>query len=207
MQHHGQHEILNERLDPRPLFEMLKQGTTDLHRKMQILLPVLHNNLTLSQYKNFLTRQLGFYIPIEEHIFEFLSHERDPFDMPSRKKVPLLISDLNALGIPFHDIHDIPICGAIKEIADMPDLVGVLFVLEELTLDSQVIYKRLKEHLPLADNQLKFYHGYGRDTYEMWYKFRAIAENLVTGVEKEQAVTRARATFIKLKNWLKMNEI
>jgi heme oxygenase (biliverdin-IX-beta and delta-forming) len=202
-----QHEYLSQKIDRRPLFEMLKQGTTDLHRKMQILSPVLHHHVTLSQYKDFLLRQLGFYIPIEEQVFEFLSLGRDPFDMENRKKVPLLIADLNALGVSFQEIHDIPICGAIKEIGSMAELVGVLFVIEELTLDSQIVYKKLKDQLPLADNQLQFYKGYGRDTYEMWYKFRAISEALLSEEDKEEAVTRARITFIKFKNWLKMNEV
>jgi len=201
------HEVLSQKIDQRPLFDMLKQGTADLHRKMQVVLPVLHNNLTLSQYQDFLMRQLGFYIPVEEQILEFLSHGRDPFDIQSRRKVLLLIGDLKALGVSYQEIHDVPICGGVREIASMAELVGVLYVLESLTLDSQFIYKKLKDFLPLADNQLQFYHGYGRETYEMWFMFRAIAETFIVEKDKEQVVQRARVTFIKLKNWLKMNEL
>lgn len=202
-----QHEILGLKIDPRPLFDMLKQGTIDLHRKMQIVLPVLRNNLSLSQYQDFLIRQLGFYIPVEEQILEFLSHGRDSFDMQSRRKVSFLIGDLKELGVSYQDINGIPICGGIREINSMPELVGVLYVLESLTLDSQFIYKKLKDLLPLADNQLQFYRGYGRETYEMWFGFKAIAEASIAEKDKEQVMQRARVTFIKLKNWLKMNEL
>lgn len=202
-----QHEVLNQKIDSRSLFDLLKKGTTDLHRKMQTLSPVLHNNLSVTHYKHFLLRELGFYIPAEEHIAEFIFHGKDFFDFQSRRKVPLLIADLRALGVSLEEIHDVAICGALKEISTAAELVGVLYVLEGQTLDSQVIYKNLREHLPLADNQLQFYHGYGRETYEMWYKFRAMAENLIEDTEKEEAVTRARVTMIKLKNWLRMNEV
>lgn len=202
-----QHEILNTGNDSVPLFEMLKKGTTDLHRKMQAVMPLLDNRPSLSQYKNFLFRQLGFFIPVEEHIAEFISHGKDFFDFEFRRKVPLLIGDLRSLGVSTEDIQEVAVCGALKEISSAADLVGVLYVLEGQTLDSQVIYKNLREHLPLADNQMQFYRGYGRETYEMWYKFRAMAENLIEPAEKEQVVTRARVTMIKLKNWLRMNEV
>lgn len=202
-----QHEPFVEKIDPRPLFEMLKQGTTDLHRKIESLLPVFRNDFTLQQYKNFLMRLLGFYIPIEDHIADFFSHRKDMFEMQTRKKVPLLIADLLALGTPMHLIYEVPICAAIKEIDTMPEMVGVLYALEHMTLEEQIIAKKLKEHLPLADNQLQYYSAYGKHTYEMWYQFRALSESLIQQNEKEIAVTRARATFIKFKNWMKMNEI
>ena len=191
----------------RSLFDLLKLGTTDLQRKIEMVLPLTRNDLTFSKYREFLSRLLGFYIPVEEHISDFLSHQTDPFQMEKRSKVPLLISDLRALSAPMDEIHQIPICGAIKEISSMAELVGVLYATESLTLSSAHVLDHLRRYIQLNENQIKFFSGYKQETHRMWALLRATSEAYVNEQGKETAVTRARSTFIKFKNWMKMSEV
>ena len=187
------------------LFEMLKDGTREMHREIDLALPVMKQDLTLDQYGAHLLNLLGFYIPLEEHIMSFMSemHNWASFEMHRRLKSQLLISDLIALGEMPTTLTQIPLCHEIRKINTVAELAGVLYVIEGLTLTSQITQRKLKAQLLLDEKQIRYYTGYAGNTFEIWNKLRFQAENIVADYEKSDAVRSARYTFVSLMNWLK----
>ncbi len=185
------------------LFETLKQSTQESYQEVEASLPFMSLSCTREQYREHLVNLLGFYIPLEENINLFVDGKLNlaPFEFSKRSKSLKIISDLVSLGATANDLAAIPLCYSIKAINNLPELVGVYYFVERLALTGQIIQRELRSELKLDDKAISYYAGYGKDTFQMWNKFRFQSESNVTELEKVDAVISARGALRNFKLW------
>jgi heme oxygenase len=122
-------------------------------------------------------------------------------DYASRRKLPLLTRDLQALGL---SPAALPICEQLPECQDTAAAFGCLYVFEGASLGGQAL-------LPLVANRLglqpahgaAFLASYGDQVTGMWRRFGAALEEWCESPERRAtAVAAAVSTFECLGAWL-----
>jgi heme oxygenase len=192
------------------ILESLKVGTHSLHLQLENhprLQRVVREDLQLDDYQELLTLLLGYYVPFEEKLAGWMKDARPAFDFDfeARRKVPLLLRDLQTLGRPVSEPADVPHCTNLPSIDSPSRVLGCLYALEGATLGGKVVAKCLKRSLNLdADGGASFYHGYGPDTGPMWHSFSALLTACIAREDIEAApmIEAARETFSSLDDWL-----
>lgn len=181
------------------LFEKLKIQTLSQHKDIEQHVPILRPGFSREEYRAYLERLLGFYGPVEERFKNLDPAWVEALELEKRKKTHLLKSDIQALGgVPSStsSLKEVPATDSAAQI------VGLLYVLEGSTLGGQILKKRLKENLNLADDEMQFFSGYGPHTGSMWMKFKEKAEELVDVQAHDEVVASAQNTFECYKNWI-----
>lgn len=119
-----------------------------------------------------------------------------PIDLPAREKLPLLIRDLEDLGID-HEKLDIEFAAAyLPAITSLPAAVGCLYVLEGSTLGGNVIYKALKKSPATSSFPMNYYCCYGAQTGAMWKAFTdQINAMQISEHDEAEIITNAKQTF------------
>ena len=77
----------------------LRQRTLRYHLQLRQRLDLFHHLATLDDYRRLLEKFLGFYGPLEAALEKQLNRRAGGFDFDHRRKVPMLVSDLRALGV------------------------------------------------------------------------------------------------------------
>lgn len=184
---------------------MLKMKTARDHKEIEGAFSVMHENFTLVDYKNLLTKLYGFYYGIEKLMMESNLDRIIDLDYSKRSKIGLLKSDLEFFGYCADEISEIrkfiPWSLSFAE----GQVLGVLYVLEGSTLGGQIITRHLREKFEFQDNNgLSFFNCYGSLTGKMWKEFQAVLDDHLNSTEKiQQAVDAAQTTFRELGRWLK----
>ncbi|HSN28798.1 MAG TPA: biliverdin-producing heme oxygenase, partial [Kofleriaceae bacterium] len=114
-----------------------------------------------------------------------------------RRKAPLLLGDLRALGD-----HVPPAwCAVLPDTSSLARRLGIAYVLEGSTLGGRYILANMPA--ALADVPTAFLQGYGPATGASWKAYAAIAERLLASRDAlEDAIAGARDTFECLIDWL-----
>ena len=174
-----------------------KDETRDLHELAETHVRILDANATVNDYRLYLRAMYGFHAPIEEMFVGDSDLAEHGFGAPLRRKAPLLLGDLRALGD-----HVPPIwCTVLPDSSSLARRLGIAYVLEGSTLGGRFILA----HMPaqLAGVPTAFLQGYGPSTGASWKAYAAIAERLLaTRVLLDDAIAGARDTFECLIEWL-----
>lgn len=153
-------------------------------------------------YGQLLLRMLAFYRPMEKALAQIACNELGLND-GNRRKTPLLIRDLLAIGVSRQQVAAVP-DAAIPEFTGPAGALGCCYVLEGATLGGQIIAKRLKTILHLDQAYgAAFFNGYGRATGTMWRSYCAVLNSQVKDPASYHAATAAAcATFEHLESCL-----
>jgi heme oxygenase len=201
------------------LLHALREGTQDLHERIESRLDIPARLTTPDAYRTLLERFFGYYSPLED-ILAAPERAADRaalgLDLGDRRKAGLLESDLRDLGLSVSDVAGLARCpaGLLPSPRGAAALAGCAYVLEGATLGGQVIGRHLDRALGRHPGGpgARFFHGYGARTGAMWQRFRQTAEALLAREETnrpgsggpitDQAVAAARQTFIGMEDWV-----
>ena len=168
----------------------LREATRVVHKRVESALPLLDPNLTRERYTRVVEALHGFYAEIEPVIAHALAGDCDPNRSQSRAKLPLLETDLRALGRTPTHIARLPRCATLPYAGTASHALGVLYVLEGATLGGQIIAKHLSQRLAIeAGTGGAFFHGYGDATRAMWTVFCERVDR-VDSIDTRNAIDR-----------------
>jgi len=202
----------------RPL-DFIRQGTHDLHERLERRLDITSHFSSLESYRQLLVRFYGFYATLEE---DFQSSECEAawieldLRFKDRQKLTGLAHDLLFLGLQPSDLSLLNrypnACPS--RLISTPQLIGSTYVVEGATLGGQIIGVHLERMLGLkpGGQGAKFFSGYGARTGIMWRGFRNCVERHFSRsgnagesgrpASIQSAVDSARAVFTNLESWL-----
>lgn len=179
----------------------LRQKTLRLHLRLKQELDLWRRLMTLEEYRRLIERFLGFYAPVETALERHFNRRAGGFDFERRRKVPLLVSDLRALGV--KQFKTLPRCASLPMISSTPHAFGCLYALEISTLGGQIIARHLNREFGVSPGSgCSFFHSYGDQTVMMWSDLgQQIKKYAVTDEIEEAMIGAAVETFIKLEQW------
>src|SRR5215467_6457239 len=123
----------------------LRQKTLRLHLRLKEEIGLCRRLTSLEDYRRLLERFLGFYGPVESALERHFNRRAGGFDFERRRKVPMLVSDLRALGV--KDLTALPRCAILPALDSAPQAFGCLYALEISTLGWQFVARHLNRSL------------------------------------------------------------
>jgi heme oxygenase len=185
------------------MIEPLKESTAKQQQELErVLIPMIKEVNTSDKYVRLLALLYGYYYPVEQHIAAHMDISF-PGGFERRRKANLLLDDIAAIsGEPATAPSlstDLP------EIVDNAQVLGAMYVLENLTLSGQLISHILIRNLQTAElpRAITFFQGYGSDTLSYWDTFVHYLQGYHGTEEQQQRVLdAAAATLLKFKAWV-----
>lgn len=149
--------------------QSLKTVTQPLHdalEKSPLAQSLASGTVNLSTYKTYLSKLYTLHAYCESEVAAFAEWGEYGIDPDQRRRLPMLIDDLNALGI---NPSDLPLSFHWNHTWDFPTAVGVMYVLEGSTMGGMYLAQRLLL-LTGHDGQpaTRYFRGYGDETIPMW---------------------------------------
>lgn len=176
----------------------LRRATHDLHRELQGRLPLLAADLTQPRYTAIVAAFYGLYRPLETALTPQASC-LPALQWERRRKVKALQHDLRMLGLSDAAIAALPASDHLPAIADVPAMLGCLYVVEGATLGGQIIRARLQTTLGVTETTgAAFFAGYGATTEPMWQAYLRCLDRMADG---ERVQASAQATFAAFLAW------
>lgn len=186
------------------ILQRLREQTHESHKRLEVRLDLLHAALSLDRYRRLLARFYGFYVPVETSLAGLCQNNVPDLQFTQRRKVHLLVQDLEALGLSQQQVRELPLCNNGPTLSSFPQALGCLYVLEGATLGGQIISRHLHSvHGIHPENGGAFFGSYGPNVGRMWRAFGATL-TAYAGVQEEEAVIIGAAcdTFATLETWL-----
>lgn len=155
---------------PSSVHARLRQETAGAHARLEAEVDIFARTSDPSARADLARRFHGFHAGAEA-VLEPLLGGIDGLDFAGRRRTPVIEADLRALG---HALPDRPEAKG-PALADVPEALGLLYVLEGSTLGGRVIRKQLLK----AGQDLKglgFLDPYGEAVAERWRSFLAILD-------------------------------
>lgn len=182
------------------LLARLKSETRAAHDEIEATVDVSERFSSLERYRGLLERFYGFHASWDPRLEAALD---DPGFAAPRRKLPLLVRDLKALGAQA-SIPWLPVCADIAPLASRAAALGSMYVLEGSTLGGTLLAKTAERRLQVtAATGGAYFHSYGPDVGPMWKRFGGYAEATVAPRDHSAAVDAALATFATLQSWLR----
>lgn len=180
----------------------LRQKTLRLHLGLKERLDLFRYLTTHEDYRRLLERYLGFYGPIESALERHFNRRAGGFDFERRRKVPMLVSDLRALGV--KNLTSLPRCGALPTLDSAPQAFGCLYALEISTLGGQFVARHLNRSLGIGPGSgCSFFNCYGDNAVRMWGEFGQQIKKYAVTTDIEEAMSDAAIeTFVLLEQWM-----
>jgi len=150
--------------------------------------------ISRSDYVDLLARLYGFHRP-----FERAARAVHAFDLAGRGRSGMIATDLAAFGV---GAQGLPLCDDMRIDGGEPGLLGALYVVEGSALGGVPIARALERRY--AQDQRRFFLGYGERQGAMWRELVARLETLA-GAEAAQdaAITAAVGTFARFEEWMR----
>ena len=182
--------------------QLLREATRLAHTRIEGVLPFLDPALTRARYTRVVEAFYGFYAPLEPSIVRAAESDGAALALELRAKLPLLATDLRALGRTPAEVLALARCCSVPVVASSSQAIGILYVIEGATLGGQVIRKHLRDRLEIdAAGGAAFFTGYGAMTGAMWTRFVEHVNHSRT-IQTDVAVNAAVDTFQRLTQWL-----
>lgn len=181
----------------------LRSATWPAHQQLEKRIDVKRRFATHAAYLGHLEKMWGFCAGLESRIDDRVFAAALP-DYGQRRKLPLLASDLVALGLKPAAIERLPRCEALPACPDTASAFGCAYVLEGATLGGRTLLPVVEARLGLsAANGAAFLASYGAAVTAMWQDFGAALDRWCADpVRRDQAAAAAVATFDALGDWL-----
>lgn len=155
---------------------------------------------TLADYRSLLARFYGFHSIFEERAGAMAP---EPVAFQHRRKTPLLLQDLEALGLEAEAIARLPRCAPLMPLSAPAAVMGSLYVVEGSTLGGAIIAKAVERRLSLnARHGCAYFRSYGRNTAAMWKAFGAALSAWASPETEDLVVESAQRTFATMHDWL-----
>lgn len=180
------------------LLESLKSATAGHHARVEAAMPSLDQLATPAGYAAALRALHGFHAAWEPAIWHTPGMAEAGVD-GGRRKLPLLVTDLRALGL-----HPLRPEAPAAHLAGTAEALGALYVLEGAMLGGRIIHRRVAGPLGVTPaHGAAYYHGYGDGTGERWKAFGAALTRWADARSAAPAVVAgAVACFAALESWL-----
>jgi heme oxygenase len=180
----------------------LRQKTLMLHLRLKQRIDLFHHLKTLEDYRRLLEKFMGFYGTLEITLAKQFNRRAGGFDFERRRKVPMLVSDLRALG--FKQFTTLPRCASLPAISSTSQAFGCLYALEISTLGGQILTRHLNRVFGVSPGSgCSFFHSYGDQTVMMWRDLgQQINKYAVTDEIEEAMIGAAVETFVRLEQWM-----
>ena len=181
----------------------LRTATWRSHQALEKRLDVKTRFSSTSAYREHLERMWGFCAELEQRLAHHLTVDALP-DFEARRKAPLLVSDLRALGADYASLERLPRCRDIPACDDAAAALGCAYVFEGATLGGRTLLPMVQSRLGLtADHGAAFLASYGGKVTAMWQTF-GVALDAWCAIPQRQAAATAAAveTFDALNQWL-----
>jgi heme oxygenase len=189
------------------ILKRLKLATRESHIALERQLPLMNSDLARDEYRQFVSRFLGFYAPLERQLLAAPYWKVLAFDYSARQKTPRLKQDLFSLGSSADLLALTPHCTELPVLTTPEQLLGCLYVIEGATLGGRVITRHLQRNLGLTPQSGgAFFDGYGTETGANWKAFCTMlsrsADHSGDEGRKVAIVAGANRTFETLTHWL-----
>lgn len=184
---------------------VLREATHLAHMRIEGVLPLLDPGLTRARYTQVVETFYGFCAPLEPRITSAAGAVGPALTLDLRSKLPLLLTDLRALGRTRAEVEALPHCPSLPVVESPSHAIGALYVLEGATLGGQIIRKHLRNLLDIdASRGAAYFTGYGATTGAMWTRFGQYV-NESAEIETDAALHAAVETFQTLTRWLEVS--
>jgi heme oxygenase len=185
-----------------PAREYLRYATAHHHARIERVLN-LETIVCPAEYRQLLARMLAFYRPMELALARTAWGALE-LNHAERRKTPLLIRDLLAIGATRQEVAAVPEA-AIPDFDGHVGALGCCYVLEGATLGGQLIARHVKSVLKFGSaNGAAFFNGYGRATGAMWGSFcKVLNARIQDPPSYRTAAAAACATFEHLEACLR----
>ncbi|HEX5544734.1 MAG TPA: biliverdin-producing heme oxygenase, partial [Nitrospira sp.] len=120
------------------LFERLHQATRLAHRRLERQVDIYRPNVDVHNYRRLLQGFWGFYQPLERKLAVLADHNLPSSYSQRRRKAPRLEQDLLALRMTETEIAALPLCGRLPAIPTLPQVFGVLYVIDGAALSERI---------------------------------------------------------------------
>ncbi|MDW8303217.1 MAG: biliverdin-producing heme oxygenase [Acidobacteriota bacterium] len=163
--------------------QKLKQATKAQHDRLEKVVNLLNDTLSMQDYKHVLLKFYRFYSSIEPKLH---SYDLDKFGYKTteRSRLRLLEKDLKNLNL-----KPVPSWEGLPLLENIGEVFGCLYVIEGSSLGGQVISRHLKEKLQLdINNGASFFNIYGSETGKMWKEFGIIIEEFAKSYQNDQQI-------------------
>ncbi len=184
---------------------------TKLHHTQTEHIPAMKrlfaSDYSLAEYQQHLEKIYGYLRVIEPLLLETIKNQALQDFFRTRNRCPKLESDLFHFGLTAENLAALPCSSRPDFIHDLPEVLGVYYVLEGSRLGGQFIFKHLTQQFGDAvANKLQFYQGDAEHTHTHWQTFCTLLNAQFPNPSQPQidnAVNAAKLTFDSLTNWLK----
>lgn len=187
------------------IFTTLLKENAETHRKLGEI-PLLKNlenrNVTREQYTAALKKFYGLYASLEPTLERAINWGQLGINFNERRRLPLLIRDLEKFGVRGDMVSSIPVCTEVPEFKTLSEVLGCMAVVEGSTAGAAATAKKLVDsNLHLGpDNGAAFFNNYGDKRLEMRVSFANVVTAL--NVNKDEFLCGGRKAFDIFYNWL-----
>jgi len=181
----------------------LRKATERAHQRLERRVDVKNRFASPLAYKEYLGLMFGFCAGIEVQLNgAFFGDALSDYE--SRRKLPLLTSDLAQLGVATDELHLVPICPGLPTVNDVATAFGCLYVVEGATLGGRTLLPLVESRLGYtASSGAGYLASYGSQTSERWQQFTVAIDQWCRPPERFARAARAAVeTFAALEDWL-----
>jgi heme oxygenase len=181
----------------------LRAATWPAHQRLERQLDVKTRFSNAAAYRAHLEKMWGFCAAVEPRLGAHLFGDALS-DYDGRRKLPLLASDLTALGVAPASVELLPRCASLPACGDTSAAFGCAYVLEGATLGGRTLLPLVQSRLGhTAQHGARFLASYGEHTLTNWRAFgSALDAWCSTTARAAGAAAAAVATFESLECWL-----
>jgi heme oxygenase len=181
----------------------LRSATWPSHQRLEKRLDIKARFTDPDAYRAHLEKMWGFCAAIERRIGSGVL-DGALTDYDKRRKAPLLMRDLIALGSDQELVAGLPNCDDFPDLKDPAAAFGCVYVLEGATLGGRTLLPMVQSRLGFtADHGAAYLASYGEDVGSMWRAFGAALDAWCDASERRgRAASAAVATFTSLDQWL-----
>lgn len=190
------------------ILHSLKDSTRAEHQALEATVDIGRRLGSLAEYRALLARFWGFYAPMEAGLLERPEWRQRDLDIGARRKAPLLLADLRALGASPDSLAALPRCADLPAGGSFAHALGCMYVLEGATLGGQLISREARARLGLTPERgCGFFSSYGDQVGPMWRDFQGWLLQTATDEQAaREVIAGANATFRAFGAWLRRGE-
>ncbi len=193
-----------------PLFERLHRATDLAHRRLERRVDTYRPNFDVHGYRRLLQDFWGFYQPLERKLDVLAGHNLPSSYSQRRRKAPRLERDLLALRMTEADIAALPLCGRLPAIPTLPQVFGVLYVIDGAALGERIATTHLHiggENLTISPSQGASFFSSLRASYTppldtCWQELIAMTEAVEESNLQDSIIQSAVDTLECFETWL-----